>query len=68
MWISKQEYDESGPSIVYRFVSPGVTGNADFAGNASRRSRPAFGILWSLFCFTFLFPFMLDLVSMNVVL
>jgi hypothetical protein len=57
MWISKQEYDESGPSIVYRCVLSKIL---LITGNVSRRLQAWHVYLWSVFC---LLSFILDLVS-----
>jgi Actin len=55
MWISKQEYDESGPSIVYRYRTSWIPLILE---NASRRML---GKCLFMVCFCLLVSFILDL-------
>ena len=62
MWISKQEYDESGPSIVYRYLIPLIVLILE---NASRRMP---GKCLFMVCLLFAFFFHTRLDSESVVL
>src|SRR5271167_3440435 len=58
MWISKQEYDESGPSIVYRYDMSRIQANSK---EMLLSGLDRYWIFWSL-SFCLLFSFILDLV------